>query len=66
MGVAQSKPVCRLNGWLYLTQDLGPQNRARLPRPWTRLSGKVWPQLLGPRPQAWPLPSPGPDLLMGT
>lgn len=37
-------------------------SQARLPRPWTSLSGmhEVWPAFLRPRPEAGPLHNPGP------
>lgn len=47
MGVAQSQPVCRLNGWLYLTQDLGPSEsgqaaQASDPPVWGRCGHSYW------------------------
>lgn len=47
MGVAQSQPVCRLNGWRYLTQDLGPSEsgqaaQASDPPVWGRCGHSYW------------------------
>lgn len=63
-GVAQSRPVCPLNGWLYprsQRQDLGPVESSQAAQTWTSLSGEAGgvATVTGLRPEAWPLPSPG-------
>lgn len=64
----RTKPACVSPEWVALSNTGPGPFRIGTGRPGLGPAclGKVWPQLLGPRPQAWPLPSPGPGHLMGT